>query len=77
MVDITNQMNTKVRLVRCPRCRLVLPELADVPVYECGGCGTILQGNRIFLSNYSIQHISDINGMSLSKEMAASKSPEV
>ncbi|KAL8126321.1 hypothetical protein AgCh_013565 [Apium graveolens] len=39
-------MNTKVRFVRCPRCQLVLPELADVPVYECGGCGTILQAKN-------------------------------
>ncbi|XP_022764240.1 protein ENHANCED DISEASE RESISTANCE 4-like [Durio zibethinus] len=32
----------KVRLVRCPKCRLVLPEVADFPVYKCGGCDTIL-----------------------------------
>ncbi|KAK6271575.1 hypothetical protein POUND7_008673 [Theobroma cacao] len=32
----------KVRLVRCPKCRLVLPEVADVPVYKCGGCDAIL-----------------------------------
>ncbi|KAK1392888.1 hypothetical protein POM88_011944 [Heracleum sosnowskyi] len=43
---MTSQMNTKVRFVRCPRCRRVLPELADVPVYECGGCGTILQAKN-------------------------------
>ncbi|KAJ4824473.1 hypothetical protein Tsubulata_017041 [Turnera subulata] len=33
----------KVRLVRCPRCRQILLELPDVPVYECGECGTLLQ----------------------------------
>lgn len=43
---MTGQMNTKVRLVRCPRCRLVLPELAEVPVYKCGGCGAILQAKN-------------------------------
>ncbi|XWS74477.1 hypothetical protein CRYUN_Cryun01aG0001300 [Craigia yunnanensis] len=32
----------KVRFVRCPKCRLVLPEVADLPVYKCGGCDTIL-----------------------------------
>ncbi|XP_022743251.1 protein ENHANCED DISEASE RESISTANCE 4-like [Durio zibethinus] len=32
----------KVRLVRCPKCRLVLPEVADFPVYKCGGCDAIL-----------------------------------
>ncbi|CAN1138466.1 Protein ENHANCED DISEASE RESISTANCE 4 [Linum perenne] len=33
----------KIRLVRCPRCRQVLPELPNVPVYKCGGCGIHLQ----------------------------------
>ncbi|XWS08389.1 hypothetical protein CRYUN_Cryun41cG0075700 [Craigia yunnanensis] len=32
----------KVRLVRCPKCRLVLPEVTDFPVYKCGGCDTVL-----------------------------------
>ncbi|KAK1571611.1 hypothetical protein Q3G72_020083 [Acer saccharum] len=35
----------KVQLVRCPNCRLLLPEAADVPVYKCGGCSTDLQDN--------------------------------
>ncbi|OVA00846.1 Protein of unknown function DUF3133 [Macleaya cordata] len=34
---------TKVRLVRCPKCDNLLPELPDFPVYQCGGCGTALQ----------------------------------
>ncbi|CAN1151441.1 Protein ENHANCED DISEASE RESISTANCE 4 [Linum perenne] len=33
----------KIRLVRCPRCSEVLTELSNVPVYQCGGCGTHLQ----------------------------------
>lgn len=37
----------KVRLVRCPKCRLVLPEVADVPVYKCGGCDAILVGKHL------------------------------
>lgn len=40
---MTSKMNTKIRLVRCPKCLLVLPELAEVPVYKCGGCGAVLQ----------------------------------
>ncbi|XP_039046116.1 uncharacterized protein LOC120186175 [Hibiscus syriacus] len=32
----------KVRLVRCPKCLLVLPEVTDFPVYKCGGCDAIL-----------------------------------
>ncbi|XP_049344042.1 uncharacterized protein LOC125808380 [Solanum verrucosum] len=43
---MSNQTTTKVRFVRCPKCQLVLPELADIPVYKCGGCGTILQAKN-------------------------------
>ncbi|KAL4290686.1 hypothetical protein GQ457_14G017780 [Hibiscus cannabinus] len=32
----------KVRLVTCPKCLLVLPEVTDFLVYKCGGCDTIL-----------------------------------
>lgn len=42
------EFTTKVRLVRCPKCRLLLPELPDFQVYRCGGCGTILQGNDLY-----------------------------
>ncbi|GJS66879.1 protein enhanced disease resistance 4 [Tanacetum coccineum] len=43
---MTSTMNTKVRLVRCPKCRNVLPEPPDVLVYECGGCGAKLQAKK-------------------------------
>ncbi|PHU22454.1 hypothetical protein BC332_07561 [Capsicum chinense] len=43
---MSSQMGTTVRFVRCPKCQLVLPELADIPVYKCGGCGTILQAKN-------------------------------
>ncbi|RZC55978.1 hypothetical protein C5167_014827 [Papaver somniferum] len=33
----------KVRLVRCPKCRGLLPELPNVPLYKCGGCGATLR----------------------------------
>ncbi|KAI3831171.1 hypothetical protein MKW92_047309, partial [Papaver armeniacum] len=33
----------KVRLVRCPKCRVLLPELPNVPLYKCGGCGATLR----------------------------------
>ncbi|CAN0923757.1 Protein ENHANCED DISEASE RESISTANCE 4 [Linum grandiflorum] len=33
----------KIRLVQCPRCKQILPELPNVPVYQCGGCGIHLQ----------------------------------
>ncbi|KAJ9681258.1 hypothetical protein PVL29_020235 [Vitis rotundifolia] len=38
--------SAKVRLVRCPKCKHILPELPDVSVYSCGGCGAVLQGKK-------------------------------
>ncbi|KAJ1429522.1 putative zinc-ribbon domain, plant [Sesbania bispinosa] len=35
--------SAKLRLVRCPKCQNLLPELADYSVYQCGGCGTVLR----------------------------------
>lgn len=43
---MTDQVPRKLRLVRCPKCRRVLPELPNVPVYQCGGCGTVLQAKK-------------------------------
>uniref|UniRef100_A0A5B6ZZM0 C2H2-type domain-containing protein n=1 Tax=Davidia involucrata TaxID=16924 RepID=A0A5B6ZZM0_DAVIN len=43
---MTGQMTTTYRLVRCPRCWLVLPEMADVPLYTCGECGTTLKAKN-------------------------------
>lgn len=36
----------KVRLVRCPKCENLLTELPNVAVYQCGGCGTVLQAKK-------------------------------
>ncbi|KAG8653472.1 protein ENHANCED DISEASE RESISTANCE 4 isoform X2 [Manihot esculenta] len=38
--------STKVRLVRCPKCENLLPELADYSVYQCGGCGAVLRAKN-------------------------------
>ncbi|KAM7275849.1 hypothetical protein ACFE04_017715 [Oxalis oulophora] len=37
------ESTTNVRLVRCPKCQNLLPELADYSVYQCGGCGAVLR----------------------------------
>ena len=37
-------LTAKIRLVKCPRCHRLLPELPDIPVYKCGGCDAILVG---------------------------------
>ncbi|XP_038700391.1 protein ENHANCED DISEASE RESISTANCE 4-like isoform X2 [Tripterygium wilfordii] len=38
--------STGLRLVRCPKCENLLPELADYSVYQCGGCGTVLRAKN-------------------------------
>ncbi|CAK9143195.1 unnamed protein product [Ilex paraguariensis] len=34
---------SKFRLVRCPKCENLPPELPDISVYQCGGCGAVLR----------------------------------
>ncbi|PWA71581.1 hypothetical protein CTI12_AA278270 [Artemisia annua] len=36
----------KVRLVRCPKCSNLLPEVTDYAVYQCGGCGAVLRAKN-------------------------------
>ncbi|KAG0503529.1 hypothetical protein HPP92_003601 [Vanilla planifolia] len=36
----------KVRVVRCPKCDKLLPELANFTVYRCGGCNATLQAKK-------------------------------
>ncbi|XP_023539841.1 uncharacterized protein LOC111800397 [Cucurbita pepo subsp. pepo] len=48
--------SSKLRLVRCPKCENLLPELADYSVYQCGGCGTIL---RAKIRNQEEDYVSD------------------
>lgn len=41
----------KLRLVLCPKCENLLPELENYSVYECGGCGAVLRGLPLFPSH--------------------------
>ncbi|CAH8382147.1 unnamed protein product [Eruca vesicaria subsp. sativa] len=43
---MASKSGPKVRLVKCPKCLKILQEDEDVPVYQCGGCLTILQAKR-------------------------------
>ncbi|KAL8499729.1 hypothetical protein ACS0TY_019627 [Phlomoides rotata] len=38
--------SAKVRLVRCPKCENLLPEVTEFSVYQCGGCGAVLRANN-------------------------------
>ncbi|XP_021911784.1 protein ENHANCED DISEASE RESISTANCE 4-like isoform X2 [Carica papaya] len=48
--------STKLRLVRCPKCENLLPELADYSVYQCGGCGAVLRAKN---KNQQIDTLSE------------------
>ncbi|XP_039143565.1 uncharacterized protein LOC120280703 [Dioscorea cayenensis subsp. rotundata] len=36
-------LEAKVRVVKCPKCEKLLPELPNFTVYKCGGCNATLQ----------------------------------
>lgn len=36
----------KVRLVRCPKCENLLPELTQYSVYQCGACSAVLRAKN-------------------------------
>ncbi|XP_061353013.1 protein ENHANCED DISEASE RESISTANCE 4-like [Gastrolobium bilobum] len=38
--------SAKLRLVRCPKCQNLLPELVGYSVYQCGGCGAVLRAKH-------------------------------
>ncbi|CAM0874458.1 unnamed protein product [Alopecurus aequalis] len=35
-----------LRFVRCPKCLQLLVEYPSIPVYKCGGCGTVLRAKN-------------------------------
>ncbi|XP_074574623.1 uncharacterized protein LOC141831084 [Curcuma longa] len=47
-----------LRLVRCPRCRVVLTEIASVPVYQCGECGVTLRAKHYSSTNQSVASLA-------------------
>ncbi|CAI9094252.1 OLC1v1029955C1 [Oldenlandia corymbosa var. corymbosa] len=59
-----------VRLVRCPKCANLLPELPDFSVYQCGGCGTVLAANnrRGLLEDRVLETSGDGNGRKVSEQ---------
>nr|CAD1839907.1 unnamed protein product [Ananas comosus var. bracteatus] len=40
------EATAQFRLVKCPKCRNLLTEFANVPVYKCGGCGATLRAKH-------------------------------
>ncbi|KAK8711338.1 hypothetical protein V6N13_146622 [Hibiscus sabdariffa] len=68
--------SNKVRLVRCPKCENLLPELADYSVYQCGGCGAVL---RAKIRNHEADTLSDkseedrLGGVSIKSHTSSEK----
>ncbi|KAJ9706140.1 hypothetical protein PVL29_001615 [Vitis rotundifolia] len=61
---------SKVRVVRCPKCENLLPELPDYPVYLCGGCGAVLRAKKKSPSNDALSEKSDDeNGRGVSEKL--------
>ncbi|KAI3743966.1 hypothetical protein L1987_57038 [Smallanthus sonchifolius] len=62
----------EVRLVRCPKCENLLPEVTDYAVYQCGGCGAVLRAeNKRIDSGMSSEKSgdeSDVISNKISKE---------
>lgn len=53
------ESSSNVRLVRCPKCGNLLPELHDFSVYQCGGCGTVLRAKNKGILNDGLSEVSD------------------
>lgn len=64
-----------VRLVRCPKCENLLPELPEFSVYQCGGCGAVLRGTgKVMMptSDGLLEKSHDESGLGSSEKEGAS-----
>ncbi|KAK4418542.1 protein ENHANCED DISEASE RESISTANCE 4 [Sesamum alatum] len=50
---------SKVRLVRCPKCEKLLPEVTHYSVYQCGGCGAVLRAKNKGVDLETFSEMSD------------------
>ncbi|PIN23616.1 hypothetical protein CDL12_03647 [Handroanthus impetiginosus] len=69
---------TKVRVVRCPKCENLIPELSDFSLYQCDGCGAVLKAKKKGILEDGLSEISDdVNGRGMSGEGGIVKVSEV
>ena len=47
---MSGELVPELRVVRCPKCRLLLQEPTGCDLYKCGECGTTLQGEVLFFA---------------------------
>ncbi|KAA8520931.1 hypothetical protein F0562_011604 [Nyssa sinensis] len=50
---------SKVPVVRCPKCEILLPELPNYSIYRCGGCGAVLRAKKKGPVSYGLSEKSD------------------
>ncbi|KAI3453799.1 hypothetical protein Pfo_010462 [Paulownia fortunei] len=68
----------KVRLVRCPKCENLLPELPDFSLYQCGGCGAVLKAKKKGILEDGLSEISDdLKGRGISEAGSIVKVSEI
>ncbi|KZV26779.1 hypothetical protein F511_28696 [Dorcoceras hygrometricum] len=58
----------EVRLVRCPKCENLLPEVTGYSVYRCGGCGAVLGAGDKGVDLDSLSETSDEEMVAMMKE---------
>ena len=46
MRNMISGTTTKIRLVRCPKCRKLLPKVTKFPLNQCDGCGMFLRAKN-------------------------------
>ncbi|KAB1219582.1 hypothetical protein CJ030_MR3G011158 [Morella rubra] len=65
--------SSKVRLVRCPKCENLLPELVDYSVYQCGGCGAVLRAKGKNREGDILSDKSDEDGLPVKSQNSLDK----
>ncbi|KAG8375077.1 hypothetical protein BUALT_Bualt10G0062700 [Buddleja alternifolia] len=59
------EVAANVRLVRCPKCENLLPELPNISLYKCGGCGAVLKAKKKGLLEDELS--ADVKGLGISE----------
>ncbi|KAJ1387524.1 hypothetical protein SESBI_39928 [Sesbania bispinosa] len=50
---MSGEVVPEIRVVRCPKCKLLLPEPPGCDLYRCGGCGITLEAKRVAVKSKS------------------------
>ncbi|KAJ1429824.1 putative zinc-ribbon domain, plant [Sesbania bispinosa] len=56
---MSGEVVPEIRVVRCPKCKLLLPEPQGCDLYKCGGCGITLKAKRVAVKSKSSIQVTD------------------